>query len=665
MNYTAQDLVALVLATGLFYLLTVVPGALFARALDRRCPGPYPTQWKDWSPILGLVLLPVLDALAIRAVGVDIALLAHLALVAAALIWARDYLWRPTRIALAFAGLWWLYCAAFYVDLDIGGRLYQSLPILDLVKHAAVIREIADHGLPMHDPFFLRESYAGYYHYFYDGPALARNLALRAVDPRMAFVAAALWCGALFPQFLFNLVRELGWQRTTDNRLYLLCCAASAIGGLDLLGLLFRWIATGEIEPSAEWWDDAICFLPSSAIWVPHHLLAVIAAFMGFVLLYRAVKPDPASQHVLARYALAIVAGAAFAASFGLSTWIAIVAAMVGAASLRITERESLMPWIRLLLCSGVCAALLSAPLIMEILAGREESGGFPISLQLREPARIFGMLQGAVSLPGLLLLIFVATPVVWILEFGVFALGSWKFHRDKEYSMHEPLARMLTLAFVVGLFVNFFLRSNLLNNDLGWRGVWFAAIPAMIWTVTALQKPLLHRSSRIIFGLSIVLGLSASAYDLAAGRLIGSEEIEMSRPYINASPSAAHSLRTAYSWANDNLPDTSVLQHNPSSAPRVFDFGLYSRHRVGVADAEARLFGADPDQVKRRIALLDRVFSGTLPPADASTHGISHLVVTKSDRLWQNVGNGCVYRNANVCILPVPNRRKNDDNRS
>jgi hypothetical protein len=241
----------------------------------------------------------------------------------------------------------------------------------------------------------------------------------------------------------------------------------------------------------------------------------------------------------------------------------------------------------------------------------------------------------------------FVLLPLNYAAEFGIFLLGTVTFWmgRGRESIAGNEVARMLTVAAVTSLGLATFMRSAILANDLGWRVILFAQLAALLWTAHAIataKLPLLRGSPGgsvarpTLAGWLLILGYLGIAYDMVALRAIRGEIFKAVQPQVT------RELRTTYAWLNDHLPAGAVLQHNPLP-DRVYDFGLYSRHRVGVADREAELFGAAREAVFARLRQLRPVFEGALPAAAvraaAGANGIDYLVVSAQDPVWHQSG--------------------------
>lgn len=634
--FFATDVVSLALSSLTSLLLLLAPGALIAKGLQRIDAE---TDWRAFSPALAVAFLPLLDTFTIRIADAPGGLAGRLILMCATLLWARNYIVRIGWPAIGGAVLWWLYLAVLYVDVTSDGLLHQSITVLDLVKHASVVREITQHGLPLQDPFFARSEPAGYYHYFYNGAAIV-DLALgRANDARHAFVGAAFATGIAMASMLRALSSGLRWQGATERGHSIAVLLVCAIGGFDLIGIAGRWAATGLLEATSEWWDDEISFVPTAASWVPHHLSAIIASFIALFLFARALEFTRTRKMVFA-----ILGGVAMANAFGLSVWVSLGACGVFAAAITAVPASLQGTWVRNVAIAGAVALLLSALQLSELLHNRSD-GPLPIGIWVREPADLGAILGRPV--PPILALI--VTPLVLFLEFGAFAIGTWLFHKQGYPQQTNIFARLLIASFVAGLLMNLLLRSTIINNDFGWRVVWFAQVPAMLWTIAVLRSARLAAVWLRSLHLAIALGFLATIYNGLAARLIRPPLAARNLDYINSDPATDLALAKAYRWAALNIPINDTLQHNPASAPRIFDFGLYGIHKVAVADSEAMLFGAPREEVLARNEFYRQIFEGE---RNAASAGDVYLVITSRDPVWSRIkSEECVYRTPLVCI--------------
>jgi hypothetical protein len=650
MSFFLTDLIGLATATLLGVLLIVAPGfgltrLALPRDFDQR-------DGAAWSLVSIAAFLPLLFALLARLIALEATIAAALLLGLAGLqpLWAAVR--RLPRGVWIWLALWWAVIAYNYCDIDIGGRLNQSMVVVDLVKHALTVSTIARDGLPLHDPFVNRPGMSGYYYYFYVAGAVLDRLGGAIVDPREAFAATAFFTGLTLPALLWLLGRAMGWVEPGRTRAFLISTMLLFfVSGLDMPMMLIRYGLSDLLESQADRWGDEISFANVAVTWVPHHFSAVVASFAALLLLSHAQTSG--------RRLLYAAAAAALAATFGLSVWIAIGVATVILLWMAVTlVRGIALPWVGLIAC-GAIALLLCVPQLHDLVVGRA-SEGFPLGFWIRP----FWSGPPYDSWPSIPLM-----PLSWALEFGVYALGSWWFLRNHPPRSwpNVPLGSMLIVAVVVGLLYNGFVRSTVLNNDFGWRVVWFAQIPAMLWTALAMHRADGRFTALPSAQLMLFVGLTLSLYIAPAYRLLRGDMVPPFQQFMNNDQEDDYALRQAYGWANRHIPHTRVLQHNPVAHSRVFDFGLYGVHRVAVADKAAILFGASRALVHERIRAIAPIFANRRTPAEigetARAIDIDYLVILHRDPLWAQTGGErpglrCVYRSPTVCITPVKDLR-------
>ncbi|ETI65069.1 hypothetical protein C100_04000, partial [Sphingobium sp. C100] len=291
MSYLIQDLGGLAVATIIAPLLLYAPGLGLVRLLASAgltVQGYW--QRVGWAMILALAILPVLDTLMIRLLGMPGMILLNGALALAGMRLLKGA--RPPSTArpfLVIALAWWLICAWSLVDFDRDGQLHQSLIAFDMVKHAAVVEQIARQGIPFTDPFFARDGIAGYYHYFYVWPAAVRWISGFHIGPTMAFGATAFWTGVGVVALLWRIAADAALIRPgAERRVLLLAILFCFVAGADLLYMALRYLMVHRIEPEIENWNTEIRMLATSTLWVPHHIMALVAAWTGMLLSARA-----------------------------------------------------------------------------------------------------------------------------------------------------------------------------------------------------------------------------------------------------------------------------------------------------------------------------------------------------------------------------------------
>lgn len=647
------DSIALLIAMLLGIVWMLLPGAGLTRLIERTgidCG----TGWEraGWSLLLAATVLPAIDALVVRWSGMAgmacvHSLLALLALTQAARLWpARGGGW---KIAVPLIILWALIVAFDFVDFDTGGALNQSLLDLDMVKHAAVTGAIAREGLPFSDPFFARPGFVGYYYYFYLWPAAMLWSGGVLVNARMAFAAADFWAGLAFIALLWRIAVDARLIRPGRSRafmgLLLLFCFVS---GADLLMMVVRVITTGKIEAQTDWWNTEIVFALRSTLWVPHHMTAMIAAWGAFLLMARA---QTASGK--ARWILAAMAGLGIATCFGSSVWIMLTVApvLVGWGCIALWRRDPVLP------VAGAIALMAALTQISDLMTYRHDSG-LPIALSVRPFTTLLpeGGNWTWVHLAAL--------PINYATEFGLFLWGAIGWWRSRAFDRHETVQWLLLASAMTSLLVASFLKSTIINNDLAWRSIWFAQLAAILWTAAWLQGPERRlRSQSTTFHLLLALGIGAVAWDVIGMRLIRPPLFRTSFNELISPRPDDDDQRRIYGKAAHVLPARDVIQHNPALHRRIFNFGLYGIQRTGVADQEANLFGASPQAVQHRIAMLRPIFERPLPLSDirrrAQAAGVDHLIFASADPIW-HVNHGpppglsCRIREPLACLVSV-----------
>ncbi len=637
MPFLIADLGAFALATVGAIFLLLLPGFGLVRLVrsaglvDEEAAG-----W--WALVLPLVLLPAVDAVLIRMVGIPAALAIHAALAVAgsgpAIASARA---APVR-AWLLAAIWWGIAAYGFADYGDAAGINQPLTVLDTVKHAAVITQISAHGLPLVDPFFARETAAGYYHYFYIGPALIDWLT-GTPDARPAFMAGAWSAGLSLFAMLMIVARRCGLVEGVTPRFAAIVAALLCLSGLDILPAAAIWLRWGITLGQLDWWADEVRWGIGSLLWVPHHLSALVAG-LAATLFLTSGAPRPV---------MVGSAGIALASAFGMSLWVAM--ALVPAMGIWwVADRMRGRGGAELLPLSAAVAAAIALPQFIDLLHGRAE-GGLPLMIRPRP----FGNGWDTGLWSDIMLL-----PVSLGLEFGLFAYGAWRWHRGGR-GQPTTLHALLPSFAIAGLVVACLVRSTVINNDLAWRAMLLAQMPALLWTAAWLDRGGLDARERAVVLLLGTLGLVTMLADATGLRIVREPAFETTLAFTNRHPLIDAELRQAYHWASGNLPADAVVQHNPAIDERAIAFGLYGRHRTGVADGVAELFGAPRAAVDARVAIVRPLFEAVIEADEVRDRlyrvGADTVLLSSRDPVWQRLGGPphswrCAYRSTHVCIM-------------
>lgn len=610
---------------------------------------------RPWVGQLGLALLlslavcPIITFLlgiwlGTAAVWVAYAL-AGLALVP--VLWQR---FRGARVAddgafwpAVVAGLVWLILVGFCtVDLESAGGLYRPTLHYDHAKHSAVTAAVQRSGIPPVNPsFHPGESRPLFYYYFWQMlGGLAAQLGGALVTPRTVAFAGCAWAG-----FALLAVVHL-WLSTFHQargaRPYWIAYGLLLVTGLDFVPSLSMALG-GDLPPHIEAWNGChVTAWVGLGLWVPHHLAALAALVLVWVLLLSGTATGWQPGRLL-------LMALALASAFGLSIWVTLVAGAGLAAWGLYRLVRARWHEVAVLAALAVLAGLLLVPFVLS-LKQTQPDGRAPVALRVRQflPAEFANPGLASVH-PGLVPLAHLALlPLSYALEFGVLFLGAcyyWHWRRAAGASPgreDEFLAVLaLTTVLVCGL-----VASAIRNNDLGMRGTALAQFCLLIWTVPvlsgAIQPPPEQRAtSRRLLAFCLVVGFLGTAYEVAIGRTL-------SPGSTGAEPLA---LRQAYQWLDAHAPATAVVQHSwhDPSAPQggVFHiegpsepFHLLYGHRQAVVSDEMHgmLFGISRARFEPVAADMERLFAAGCGRDEArdlcAWYGITVLVVKRADAI-------------------------------
>ena len=482
------------------------------------------------------------------------------------------------------------------IDWQIGNRLYPSVMCYDFNLRAALVGGIARHGLPALNALF----HPGHavplrYHYFWFLPcALIERWSGSQISARQTLIASDVWCGwalmatvAVYLRY-FHPAGERGIERRTKWGIALL-----AVAGLDIIPNLFfdtfhALTGAGIVYASSEWWNTQVTGLPDAVLWVAHHVAAVPACFMGFLLLWR----PPRLRN-------GVCAGLCFASAAGLSIYVAftfsIFLVVYGAVQLWRKPWPEKLAWI----VAGVCAVGCAAPYVIGLLTAGGPPGSFVLPtvrsfaiFDLTLPS--FGLGWNQIALANLLMLplnYFLETGV-WFLLAGVWLTRIWMRRRATE----REIAALCI--FGTSILVATFLKSAVFtNNDLGYRAPLLAQFIVLIWSVDAVRASLRARGktgelrrwrTRIMVFAS--LGLASTVYEIGVLRLYLPLADAGVVPVVNwFSPDRGGGRRTydarlVHEQLSHSLPPGSIIQANSNRWNAIY-LGLYGEHQTASFD--------------------------------------------------------------------------------
>jgi len=559
------------------------------------------------------------------------------------------YIW----VALGLVTLWGVVAIGSMVDLQIGGKLYPPIVAYDHSVRTALTVAIARH-VPPSNPFFANAAAPLRYHYLW---LLFCSLPMKVfhLSPRCVVYSGVVWCGlglmcliALGLKFLMRVQTDI--ERKTLLGVGLLC-----VTGLDLLPNLYIGFTRRLWLDDMELWNEQITSWVGSSLWVPHHVAALIACFVAFLLLrHQADAQRWATGPV-------IVAGMAFASAAGMSVYVTFT--FVVAVALWLLALIARKGWLEVAMFVGAGAvALVWALAYLSSLRG--PAGGaafvefalrpFPLGVYFAKRIGIQFPSRSALTIANAMFL-----PINYALELGFFlAVGILRLRqlvRGKvEVNANELASWTLVMtSFLIGTFLR---SSTIGSNDLGWRCFLPAQLILLLWGATVVHDWWFHRSSvapqpalgpwaRAALATLLILGVLGTAYQVFMLRMFpvlvdrgafrGLSWTDPDRQFGKR----AYALRSAYEVLDAQLPSSAVLQSNPHAKDPIL-YMLYSGHDAAAGDAGCGTdFGGDSGLCALRVQKLAGLFTfpdGSDLDAVCQEYGIDAFVVEDLDRVWR-----------------------------
>ena len=271
--------------------------------------------------------------------------------------------------------------------------------------------------------------------------------------------------------------------QTAIARKTLIAVALLCVTGLDILPTLYIAAVGRQWLADMEWWNQAqITSWAASLLWVPHHVAALIACFVGFLLLRHEAEANRG------RVISMIIAAAAFASAAGLSVYVTFT--FVVALSLWLMALVARKDWKEAgwFAGSGIIAVILALPYLVSLRGPGSGAAFVEFALRPFEPLGIdFGRKIGFnIQTPAALAMVDgFFLPLNYALELGFFlAIGMlrlWRILRGKILLGANELAAwtLIMACFLIGTFLR---SSTISTNDLGIRCFLPAQLVLLLW---------------------------------------------------------------------------------------------------------------------------------------------------------------------------------------
>jgi hypothetical protein len=613
-HYTIHDVVSTAAIVPVFAIFLFCPGYSFGWFTDL-------LQFRSSSTsrriLLSLPLSLVISTIATNLVGRYLSstvILWTFCIVAAATIFQVTYSWvhRPkcaasgmagtTKIACGIAIMWIVVVISSLADIQIGSRLYPNSALWDHAVRIAFLHSAMRTAPPIRNPFSYLGSapIARYYYYWY--VLCSYPARLTHIDPRCVLYGSSVWSGFLLGAMIPLYLRDFLGVRENLRRKSVIGLSLIAVTGLDIIPTIYEFFRAHRITADMEWWDPVqITSWTDALIWVPHHVMALVACLIGFLALWNVRKAGETPYPRLTRRLLSgIFAAFAFAAAAGLSVYVTFAFAIFLLIwGFRLLAKRVYQDFF-LYLGTACCTMFVSLPYLHDLLGhpateigvGSAAAGAAAPGISVGPFALGLRVLPNFLSTPVFLrnrgflhpgLLAPFGVVIVYILEFGVFGVIAWiRFRRDlrsKQKLGEAEIASWTMLA--VGMFVITFVRSAVItNNDLAFRSAMIVQFVLLLWAAEFFDRWffLPHRDRarqswgmRFVVHSTLILGIVAAVYSLTILRAYPYFDDKGMIAYPADWLPAPHEVglgimdvRSAYDQLDKMLPAQSIVQYNP-----------------------------------------------------------------------------------------------------
>lgn len=564
---------------------------------------------------------------------------------------------RKFWIAACFALVWSLVAIASLVDLQFKHRLYFSVPAYDYSLRTSITAEAA-RTIPPGNPFFASSPPVPLkYHYFW---MLICSLPVRLahLSPRDAMYGGTVWAGMILMSLIALCLKFFIRARENIERKVLMGCGLLLVTGLDILPTLYLYFRMDSVNADMEWWNVQITSWVDALLWTPHHLMALVACMVGFLVLREPVASKSARGLAI------LVAGFAFASAAGLSVLVTFTFALF---IILIFPIALLRRWSGDILgfsMAGIVAILLGLPFV-RTLSGPGVSGGgssfamigirdFPFGIDVISQI----LKRNPQSLQYLLLPLL---PLNYFLELGFFfVVGVLRIRaivrqgRTALTQVELTAWLMILASFLVGTFLH---STTLGSNDLGWRCFLPAQLILLLWGALVVEewwaapRPTYSRAWVRFAQVCMFLGVIGTLYQVTMLRIypILHDDTNLDPKLFDwvyfdqKVGERTFALRSVYERLDHLLPAQAILQYNPYAASLI-PHQLYSDHNVAIGGPDCvTVFGGDLNTCGPRIKDVVPLYRDPTPALNAHVddvcraYGIRVMLVDNSDPVWNH----------------------------
>jgi len=665
MNFTLQDIFGAALAFCLFPLVIVIPGYVVGWSLDL-----FDFRLRQFIVRLGIGLAlsfavsPIVLYLTSSLLSFNFTLLTLAGFAAAfvAIILKDKPVFtveekKQSKILFWIGIGWTAFAILSLINIQWGDKLFLSVTSFDQTTRVSIIDAMTRTGIPPINPSY----YPGHpvqltflYYFWYILGSMIDAIGGRYIDARAALNASSVWAGLGLMAVIALYLR----QRNANNgragwRSARIGTGLLSVSGLDILPIILLMIRTGQIVGSVDVWNTWIPSWIASALWVPHHVAALIAG-LSVMMLAQFARGKPASK----QFVILAIAGLGFASALGLSIYVTLVFVVfwgiwLMALFFQKQDRSLILPMV---FC-GILAILLASPFLMGLLQGSGSGGAgrLPIAFEIRTFLQLESFVKEWTPIARSLIMLLVL-PINYIFELGFFFMAGlyWFKIKDKKNFQSNPFYSaeviLLSAAFLIGSC----LRSTLItSNDLGWRAWLPGQFILLIWGVDVLEnfvftsKPVSSitgeaKKNRNLLLAFLSIGILTSLMDAV---LLRTAWPIMTGPDVTRK---YYSARLVYDYLRDNIPADVITQNNPlmyTDRPS----GLYGTHQMVISDRTA--YGVPADvftNLTDRVGVIfmnENINDWQFTDEVCRKHSIDILIVEDTDPFWNNISSLKVQR--------------------
>lgn len=510
-----------------------------------------------------------------------------------------------------------------------------SIPIFDHIK-VAVIDSITRNGLPISNPFLISHSNDGVFHYYYLWYLLAANISIifhisgYSSDIILTFITS-------FVSILtaFFLVSEICSKKNKIKAQYIICLLLFSGPSIDVINIILNGHLSDILSHnhSLETWIY-------QAAWVPQHLLSASFVVLSLYLLGTIDKYN--------RYIFFIIVSLIVSA-FGCSVWVGgitffVISIIIFIYDLITSNRKKIviLNWLSV----SIVSILLSTPLIYNMLSAPKRVGQSPIALSIYDTST-GGKLYD-------LIFFFVGAMPIWITVITIsfyIILFKITFHR---LSINKE-CKILLLIGVGSLLTALCIKSQIANNDLGWRAILpFVISGASISSIFFVQ----FFSETLKYIILIIASISSLSSIQFVRELIYGES------YFTPKTSISDFLKIRDVTDKtdrllNNIHENGYEEREPLRA-NILPALVMNRSFCFQGVGYARAFGADwGKDLYRMDAAIDRLYKGQENQQDLDLikqFKCNKIVVTKSDIIWDHVNQNLkqIYSSDKIKIFTI-----------